>query len=145
MFVARRIASTARFSTQTSMSFSTTSYTVKDVKLRESSDKRSGTFYIPLAPSAEAVLEYEMYPKAHKASDGSAKDVFVATHVIVPKEYGGKGLAQIVCEKAFDYVKDKNYMLYPQCTYVKNRYVPSLTDPILKSLVTDVFPGKSSL
>lgn len=57
--------------------------------------------------------------------DGKAVVEYVLTgnkinlvHTEVPKEFTGKGIAAILVKKVLEYVKQKNYILIPSCSYV---------------------------
>lgn len=39
-------------------------------------------------------------------------------HTEVPKEFAGKGIAAILVKKVLEYIKVKNWILTPSCSYV---------------------------
>ena len=119
------------------MSTSATKYSTNDVKLRKS-EENAGMFYLPLSDTAEGTCDFVLYPQA------GSPTVMSLNHVIVPKEFGGKGLAQILCAKAFDFAKQNKYKIYPQCPYVRDRYVPTLQLKEDIELVTNTNPALKS-
>ena len=39
-------------------------------------------------------------------------------HTEVPQQFSGKGIAGILVKKVLEYIKDKNWILTPSCSYV---------------------------
>uniref|UniRef100_A0A915CNN9 Protein NATD1 n=1 Tax=Ditylenchus dipsaci TaxID=166011 RepID=A0A915CNN9_9BILA len=65
-------------------------------------------FFIRMADSAKAVLEYKKHPKS----------IIEMYHTEVPDQHRGKGLAEKLVKEAFHYCLQNNYKVYPTCSYV---------------------------
>lgn len=69
----------------------------------------------PFEDGSEAFLEYER--------DNSNN--YVITHTVVPPSQRGKGLAEVLAQAAFEYVKSVgNAKVIPVCSYISDKYVP---------------------
>ena len=65
---------------------------------------------------AQGTLEWE--PGAER--DG--KEVRVATHTIVPKEIGGRGVAGELVERLVADAREQDFLIDPQCSYVEAKF-----------------------
>ena len=51
--------------------------------------------------------------------DGS---IWKATHTVVEKKYGGRGIAGDLLDKFVEEARDKNKKIYPICSYVVKKF-----------------------
>ena len=54
--------------------------------------------------------------------DGPAGDVRVATHTIVPKPIGGRGIAAQLVRRLVSDAREKGFTIVPQCSYVEAKF-----------------------
>ena len=66
--------------------------------------------------TAQGTLEWE--PGAEQ--DG--KEVRVATHTIVPKEIGGRGVAAELVARLVGDARDHGFKIDPRCSYVEKKF-----------------------
>eukprot|EP00695_Tsukubamonas_globosa_P003496 TRINITY_DN662_c0_g1_i1.p1 TRINITY_DN662_c0_g1~~TRINITY_DN662_c0_g1_i1.p1 ORF type:complete len:132 (-),score=24.54 TRINITY_DN662_c0_g1_i1:46-441(-) len=62
----------------------------------------------------EAILEYNLDSKANTI------DLY---HTFVPGSFRGLGIAERLCDAAFDYAKEKDLKVIPTCSYVSETYL----------------------
>jgi predicted GNAT family acetyltransferase len=70
--------------------------------------------------NARGTLEWE--PRTGLPKADVAADVRVATHTIVPKEIGGRGIAWLLVERLIADARDQGFRIVPQCSYVAKKF-----------------------
>ncbi len=63
---------------------------------------------------ATGYLEWEHSP--------SQESVRIATHTVVPKAIGGRGIAAQLVEQLIADARDQNFRIVPQCWYVAKKF-----------------------
>lgn len=63
--------------------------------------------------SATGYLEWE---------PGGSDDVRVATHTVVPKSIGGRGIAGLLVDALIADARDEGFRVVPQCWYVAKKF-----------------------
>ncbi|OQS01161.1 hypothetical protein ACHHYP_20073 [Achlya hypogyna] len=58
-------------------------------------------------------------------------------HTVVLPAARGMGLAQKLCDAAFDYAKEQGYKVRPTCSYISDTYLPRTQRTDVASLVHD--------
>ena len=66
--------------------------------------------------SAQGTLEWE----PRNGSDG--EDVRIATHTIVPKEIGGRGVAAELVDRFVADARSQGFKIEPRCSYVEAKF-----------------------
>ena len=66
--------------------------------------------------SAQGTLEWE--PGGEKEE----REIRVATHTIVPKEIGGRGVARELVDRFVADARDKDFLIRPDCSYVAAKF-----------------------
>ena len=69
---------------------------------------------------AQGTLEWE--PVDGVPQDGVTSDIRVATHTIVPKEIGGRGVAAQLVERLVADARRQNFLIIPRCSYVAKKF-----------------------
>lgn len=82
-----------------------------------------GGRYVARVPDAEesGYLEWEPRPGI-AAADGSEPEVRVATHTVVPRPIGGRGVAAQLVERLVADAREKGFRIAPQCSYVADKF-----------------------
>ncbi|MEM7688517.1 MAG: GNAT family N-acetyltransferase [Pseudomonadota bacterium] len=70
--------------------------------------------------TAQGSLEWE--PKDGLPSKNVASDTRVATHTIVPREIGGRGVAARLVERLVEDARERGFRIDPQCSYVAKKF-----------------------
>ncbi|NCP19422.1 MAG: N-acetyltransferase [Erythrobacter sp.] len=65
---------------------------------------------------AQGTLEWE------PGEERDGKEVRVATHTIVPKEIGGRGVAGELVERLVADAREQDFLIDPQCSYVDAKF-----------------------
>jgi len=58
-------------------------------------------------------------------------DVWDIHTVLIPEDYRGQGIAELLTLYVFNFAKERNIKIFPNCPYVKNKFLkdhPELTD-----------------
>lgn len=70
--------------------------------------------------AAQGSLEWE--PKQGLPHKDVASDTRVATHTIVPREIGGRGVAGLLVERLVQDARERGFSIDPQCSYVAKKF-----------------------
>lgn len=71
--------------------------------------------------SAQGTLEWE--PARGKGErEQDAREVRVATHTIVPREIGGRGVAARLVEHFVADAREQGFLIRPDCSYVEAKF-----------------------
>lgn len=54
--------------------------------------------------------------------DGPAGDVRIATHTVVPRPIGGRGIAAQLVQRLVSDARRKGFTIVPQCSYVATKF-----------------------
>lgn len=54
--------------------------------------------------------------------DSEAGEVRVATHTVVPKPIGGRGIAALLVERLIADAREQGFTIVPQCSYVARKF-----------------------
>ena len=65
---------------------------------------------------AQGTLEWE------PGSESVGKEVRVATHTILPKEIGGRGVAAELVDRFVADAREKDFLIRPDCSYVEKKF-----------------------
>lgn len=65
---------------------------------------------------AQGTLEWE------PGAQSNGKEVRIATHTIVPKEIGGRGVAADLVERFIADARAKGFLIRPDCSYVEKKF-----------------------
>ena len=65
---------------------------------------------------AQGTLEWE------PGQENGGKEVRIATHTIVPKEIGGRGVAAELVDKFVADARDQGFLIDPRCSYVEAKF-----------------------
>lgn len=68
-----------------------------------------------------AVVEGET-DTGHLDWEPQSQDVRIATHTIVPKSIGGRGIAGLLVERLIADAKAQGFRIVPQCWYVAKKF-----------------------
>jgi predicted GNAT family acetyltransferase len=69
---------------------------------------------------AQGTLEWE--PRDGLPGKDVASGVRVATHTIVPRAIGGRGIAGLLVERLVDDAREQGFRIVPQCSYVAKKF-----------------------
>ena len=93
-----------------------------DVTINHHVQGQGGKYVAQVAGAEESgYLEWEPRPGI-AADDGSEQEVRVATHTIVPKPIGGRGVAAQLVERLVADAREKGFKIVPQCSYVADKF-----------------------
>ncbi len=70
--------------------------------------------------SADGYLEWE--PKTGLPDKEVADDIRVATHTVVPREIGGRGVAGLLVDRLIADAREQGFKIVPQCSYVEKKF-----------------------
>ena len=70
--------------------------------------------------SAQGTLEWE--PRDGLPDSTVASDTRVATHTIVPRAIGGRGIAGLLVDRLIEDARKQNFRIVPQCSYVAKKF-----------------------
>ncbi|WFL78769.1 GNAT family N-acetyltransferase [Altererythrobacter arenosus] len=70
----------------------------------------------PAGESTTGYLEWE------PGEDCDGKEVRVATHTIVPRKIGGRGIASRLVDHLIDHARRKDFLIDPQCSFVAAKF-----------------------
>lgn len=65
---------------------------------------------------AQGTLEWE------PGAEVDGKEVRIATHTIVPKPIGGRGVAAELVQRLVSDARNKNFLIDPRCSYVDAQF-----------------------
>tara|TARA_B100000678_G_C17917875_1_gene386058 strand:- start:240 stop:545 length:306 start_codon:yes stop_codon:yes gene_type:complete len=65
---------------------------------------------------AQGTLEWE------PGAEVDGKEVRIATHTIVPKPIGGRGVAAELVQRLVSDARNKNFLIDPRCSYVESKF-----------------------
>lgn len=75
----------------------------------------SGGKYIAEIAGEKAVGTLEWEPRG-------SDDIRIATHTIVPKEIGGRGIAGLLVKRLMADAREQSFKVDPQCWYVEKKF-----------------------
>lgn len=85
------------------------------VSITHQGNDKAGTYTAHIAGEAvTGILEWERDPRD--------EDVRIATHTIVPKAIGGRGIAAQLVERLITDAREQQFRINPQCWYVAKKF-----------------------
>ncbi len=88
-----------------------------DVTITHHAQGQGGKYVAEVAgETATGHLEWE--PRENSAGD----DIRVATHTIVPREIGGRGVAGHLVKRLVSDAREHGFKIVPQCSYVAKKF-----------------------
>ena len=99
-------------------------------------EKEAQQFTIQLDPNDETVIAYLKYEFENgKVSNGDNKIVNLLS-TVVPKDQGGKGIAKVLANSAFEYCATNNLRMKLTCWYLDG-YLKRNPNPRYDNIVID--------
>lgn len=87
-----------------------------DVTITHQLQRQGGVYIAQIEGSAhQGRLEWE--PR-----DRSESDARIATHTIVPKEIGGRGIAARLVDRLVSDAREQGFTIVPRCSYVASKF-----------------------
>ncbi|WP_435419241.1 GNAT family N-acetyltransferase [Parerythrobacter aurantius] len=87
-----------------------------EVTIRHHAQGQGGKYVAEIEGSRfTGTLEWE-------PADRPAGDVRIATHTIVPREIGGRGIARQLVERLVADARTQGFVIVPQCSYVARMF-----------------------
>ena len=81
-----------------------------------------GGKYVADVEGERATGHLEWEPRRGVPDETVAANVRVATHTIVPREIGGRGIAGLLVERFVADAREKGFRIVPQCSYVAKKF-----------------------
>lgn len=92
-----------------------------DVTIRHHAVGQGGKYVADIeGESAQGTLEWE--PRSGLPGSTVASDIRVATHTIVPKAIGGRGIAALLVERLVADARKQGFTIEPECSYVAKKF-----------------------
>ena len=81
-----------------------------------------GGKYVASVPGENVTGYLEWEPQGGPPDDEVASDVRVATHTIVPRAIGGRGIGGLLVKRLIADAREKGFRIVPQCSYVAAKF-----------------------